>query len=215
MEIMESSSSGEPDVKATPTVEGIQDVNSGKSVNDDKAEKNENIFANENIVKDSVVKSGKSDITITQEDKSAFIDAVVSNTRFTKEYSLFGGRLKFTVRSLTSDEVNALATWTAKIGTSDSAGLVAGKYRKYLLAAHVSMLNGVEMPPLEEPLYEHVGSDGKTVEPPGWIKRCDYWDKFGFGQFQAILGCVGEFDARYSILCSKAEDQNFWLPDTP
>lgn len=214
MEIMESSSSGDPDVKTTHTAEGIQDVNSGKAGNDD-AEKDENIFANENIVKDSVVKSEKSDITITPEDKTAFIDAIVSNTRFTKEYSLFGGRLKFTVRSLTSDEVNAIATWTAKIGTKDTAGLVAGKYRKYLLAAQVSMLNGVEMPPLEEPLYEHVGSDGKTVEPPGWIKRCDYWDNVGFGQFQAILGCCGEFDALYSILCSKAEDSNFWNPDTP
>ena len=73
MEIMESSSSGEPDVKTTHTAEGIQDVNSGKAGNDD-AEKDENIFANENIVKDSVVKSEKSDITITPEDKSAFID---------------------------------------------------------------------------------------------------------------------------------------------
>ena len=77
------------------------------------------------------------------------------------------------------------------------------------------MLNGVEMPPLEEPLYEHVGSDGKTVEPPGWIRRCDYWDNVGFGKFQAILGCCKEFDTLYSILCSKAEDSNFWNPDTP
>ena len=55
MEIMESSSSGDPDVKTTHTAEGIQDVNSGKAGNDD-AEKDENIFANENIVKDSDVK---------------------------------------------------------------------------------------------------------------------------------------------------------------
>ena len=58
MEIMESSSSGEPDVKTTHTAEGIQDVNPGKPVNDDKAEKKDNIFANENIVNDSVVKAG-------------------------------------------------------------------------------------------------------------------------------------------------------------
>lgn len=215
MEIMESSSSGEPDVKTTTSSEESPNVDSGQVAEKAPADDGGNIFSGGNIMNDSVVKSGKEEIKITSEDKTAFIDAVVSNTRFTKEYSLFGGRLKFTVRSLTSDEVNALAAWTAKIGTKDAAGLVAGKYRKYLLAAHVSMLNGVEMPPLEEPLYEHVGSDGKTVEPPGWIRRCDYWDKFGFGQFQAILGCVGEFDARYSILCSKAEDQNFWIPDTP
>lgn len=215
MEIMESSSSGDSDVKSTLTVEGIKDDNSGKPVKDDDAEKKENIFSDDNVVNDSVVKTEKSDITVTPEDKAAFIDAVVSNTRFTKDYSLFGGRLKFTLRSLTSDEVNALSSWTAKIGTSDSAGLVAGKYRKYLLSAHVAMLNGVEMPPLEEPLYERLGNDGKSTVKPGWINRCDYWDKFGYGLFQEILRCIGEFDSLYATLCSKAEDSNFWNPDTP
>ena len=210
MEVMDSSSSGDPDVKLTTTQ--VEDDSHEAS---DKDNEEENIFSDGNLGNESVVLSGKKDVVISADDKVAFIDAVVSNTRFTKDYSLFGGRIKLTIRSLTSDEVNALATWSAKQGTNDPAGLVAGKYRKYLLAAQVSMLDGVEMPPLEEPLYEHLGSDGKTIEPPGWIGRCSFWDNMGFGQFQAILGCIGDFDMIYSTLCSKAEDSNFWSPDTP
>ena len=215
MEIMESSSSGDPEVKDTRTSEILADENNKKTVNEDGAEKKENIFSDANIINDSVVNTGIPVVTITSEDKFSFIDSVVSNTRFTKDYSLFGGKLKFTLRSLTSDEVSALASWAAKVGTMDSAGLVSGKYRKYLLSAHVAMLNGVEMPPMDEPLYEKLGGDGKSTVEPGWIKRCDFWDKIGFGQFQAILKCVGEFDALYSSLCGKAEDANFWNPDTP
>ena len=177
------------------------------------------IFSSENLPKDSEIVPGDDGslkpIEISVRDKVAFIDSVVSNSRFTKDYSLLGGKLKVTIRSLTSDEVNALAVWTAKQGTSDSVGMMAGKYRKYLLAAQVASLNGVEMPPLEEPLYEHLGSDGKTIEPPGWINRCEFFDNMGYAQFQMIQACIGDFDSVYSILCKKAEDSNFWGPDTP
>ena len=216
MEIMESSSSGEPDVKLSRTkVEDNADAKAEKSVPSTDGDAKKGMFSDENLMDETVVNDGKNDVKISYEDKIAFIDAIAENKRFTKSYSLFGGKVKFTLRSLTSDEVNAIAAWTAKIGTKDSAGLVSGRYRKYLLSAHVAMMNGVEMPPLEEPLYERLESDGKTTAQPGWIKRCDYWDGMGFGQFQAIAKCVSEFDELYSVLCSKAEDSNFWNPDTP
>lgn len=185
--------------------------------------KKESIFSDGNISEESTVNVGglsdddvkKRDVVITPSDKAAFIDAIVSNDRFKKEYSLFGGNLKVTLRSLTSDEVNALATWTARQGTKDSAGLMSGRYRKYLLAAYIERLDGVEMAPLEEPLYETVGSDGKTVNPPAWVDRCKFFDGMGYGKFQALMSLVGEFDSLYSTLCEKAEDANFWIPDTP
>lgn len=190
-------------------------VSQENSVEDQKDK--EEVFSEKNIAKDSVVPFGDGEVefSITPADKAAFIDAVATNERFTKEYSLFGGKLRFILRSLTSDEVNALATWTARRGAEDPSGLVSGRYRKYLLAAHVAMLNGIEMPPLEEPLYERIGKDGKTVEPPGWTHRSAYWDSVGFGQFSAVLKCVSDFDRLYSALCQKASDENFWAPDTP
>ena len=86
------------------------------------------IFSDRNLPNDSEVDTGKVEedvslapktktVTITVAEKVDFIDAVVNNTRFTKEYSLFGGHLKLTLRSMTVDEVNALGFWTAKQGT--------------------------------------------------------------------------------------------------
>ena len=196
-----------------------EDVKSKASENESKdqePEDDDNIFSNANISENSDVdvSDGKKPISISPEDKIAFIDAIVENSRFTKEYSLFGGRIKVVLRSLTSDEVNALATWTAKKGTSDSAGMLAGRYRKYLMSAEVAMLDGVEMPPLDQPLFETVGKDG-SVSQPGWVDRCSYWDGMDIGKFNAIMKCISDFDILYSTLCSKAEDSNFWNPDTP
>lgn len=185
------------------------------------------MFSNENISRDTkAVPAGSpmsetlgvprrnGDITITAEDKAAFVDSVVGNTRFTKEYSLFGGKIKLTVRSLTVDEVNAIAVWIAKAGTRDPAGMMAGRYRKYLAAAQVARYNGTDMPPLEEPLFERLESDGKTVTPPGWTERGTYWDVVGVGAFNAVMSCLSDFDERYSTLCREADNSNFWNPDT-
>ena len=187
----------------------------------------ENVFSDENIRKDTVVDTGvpkEKDIyigdgnvkvTITPEDKVAFVDSIVRNERFTKEYSLLGGSLKLTVRSMTSDEVNAVAAWTARQGAEDPVGMMVGRYRKYLAAAQVSKLNGVEMPPLDEPLFPRVGKDGKTVDPPGWMNRFAYWDGMVYGLFMLVMKCINDFELTYSELCRRAEDVNFWNPDTP
>jgi len=182
----------------------------------------DDIFSSENLPKDSVVRhepdeGGEKvdDVEVSSVDKASFIDSVANNSRFTKDYSMFGGKLTFTLRSLTIDEVNALAVWSVRQGTKDPAGLVAGKYRKHLLAAHLAMIDGVENPPLKEPLFERIGQDGKSVEEPGWLNQSAFSDSMSYGKFQAILNCIGKFDKLYSTLCSKAEDSNFWVPDTP
>ena len=195
--------------------------NSDKAADAAEEHKPENAFSDENLPKDTVVegeslsigKNGK--VVIAPRDKADFIDAVVNNVRYTRDYSLFGGKILLTLRTLTVDETNALATWTAKVGTRDSAGLMAGRYRKYLVAAMVSKYNGVEMPPLEAPLFETLGDDGKTVNPPGWLNRCNFWDGTAVGVFSAIMQCIAHFDALYAALCAKADDANFWNPDTP
>lgn len=205
------------DDTTSPNVEGSE-----KMDGPDEA-KARNIFSEEELPRDSEVdpeitmgaNSLPKKVVIGAAEKKSFLDAVISNTRYTKEYSLFGGRLKFRLRSLTTDETNAMSSWIVKEGSSDSAGLMSGRYRKYLVAAQMEEFNGVMMPPLEEPLFETLGKDGKTVEKPGWINRCSYWDGLSVGVFNAIMGCISDFDMRYSILCQKANDESFWRPDTP
>lgn len=182
-----------------------------------------NIFAEANLKEKSEVEAEKEEqkdgsatvLTIMPEDKLAFIDSVVQNKRFTKDYAIFGGKVKLTLRSLTTDEVNALSCWILKQGSSDSAGLLSGRYRKYLAAAQVAELNGTRMNPLEDPLFETVGNDGKSVDGPGWLSRAAYWDGMADGLFTAVLSCIKDFDALYAALCKKAFDANFWNPDTP
>ena len=206
----------------------VKDVAGGKPDKpSERKEEDGGIFSRENIssdsdvdvedsgVEDVTLTSEKKKITVTADDKTAFINSVVSNSRFIKNYSLFGGKVDFTARSLTVDEVNALAAWMAKVGSNDPAGVIAGKYRKYLAAAQIGRYNGVDMPPLEDPLFETLGSDGKSTVQPGWVNRASFWDGMNSGVFDSVMRCLKDFDARYSILCDEAENANFWNPDTP
>ena len=154
-------------------------------------------------------------LVITVSDKVNFIDAIVNNDRFEKNYSAFGGKVSVTVRSLTSEEGQALASWAIREGSKNPSDQLAGRYRKYLIAAQVSKFNGMEMPPLEEPLFATLDSDGVTEKQPAWIDRCLFWDKQQSGIIQYLIECLKDFDLLYSTLCSKAEDENFWNPDTP
>ncbi len=188
----------------------------------------ENAFSGENLLKETQVPANDASrgsliglggaprqVVITAQDKVTFIDSIVNNDRFTRRYSIFGGNVTFTLRSLTSEEVQALSEWIVKHGTSSPDFQITGKYRKYLMSAQIAMYNGTEMPPLEQPLFETLESDGKTIRQPGWTARASFWDNKPSGLVEAILSCMRDFDALYSTLCKKAEDPNFWNPDTP
>ena len=155
------------------------------------------------------------DIVITADDKAAVIDSVVNNTRFERDYSLFGGKLTVTIRSLTADETNALAAWAFKKAVDDPTWHMSGRGRKHLLAAQVAKFNGTVIPPLKEPLFSTLESDGKTVKAPGWAESTSFWDDKGTAVVDSVMNCIADFDRKYSTLCKKAEDENFWAPDTP
>ena len=189
--------------------------------------KDDSAFSQENLAKETSVKvdgpageplkigAEMPSVTVTPEEKMAFLDAVIGNTRFTKTYSLFGGRITVKLRSLTLDELNAMAAWAFKQAVADPSWHLSGRGRKYALAAQVEMFNGVELHPLETPLFETLESDGKTTKPPAWVNRDSYWDDKGAGVVDAILNCLADFNNRYRVLYSKAQDENFWNPDTP
>lgn len=155
------------------------------------------------------------DVVITAEDKAAFIDSVVKNTRFERDYRLFGGKLTVTIRSVTADETNALAAWAFKKAVDDPTWHMSGQGRKHLLTAQVAKFNGMEIPPLRKPLFSTLDGDGKTVKDPGWVESSSFWDDKSAAVVDAVIRCISDFDRRYSTLCKKAEDENFWDPDTP
>lgn len=157
----------------------------------------------------------KRPVVITYMDKMAFIDSIVNNTRFEKEYRLFGGKVSVTFRSLTSDESAALGAYILKAGTENPTEQMSGVNVKYILLASVSRFNGVDIPPLAMPLFETLGDDGKTVTKPGWVESASFWEGRPVALIQALSDLMNEFNDLYSTMCSKAEDENFWSPDTP
>ena len=202
--------------------------NAGASGDGDAGKKDTGMFSQSKIASDTAVPKEEAsvgaalsigaetkDVVITVEDKVAFIDSVVNNTRFERDYSLFGGKLKVTIRSVTADETNALAAWAFKNALSDPTWHMSGRGRKNLLAAQVARFNGIEIPPLKEPLFATLQDDGKTVKDPGWVESASFWDDKSAAVVDSVMRCIADFDLRYSTLCKKAEDENFWAPDTP
>ena len=198
-----------------------------KPENQGQQEKDKSMFSHENIADDSKVPAEEvsmgaaisigtkpKDVVITPADKEAFINSVVNNTRFEREYRLFGGKLNVTIRSITADEANALAAYAFKKSMSDPSWHLSGMGRRHILSAQVSMFNGTKIPPLAEPLFETLDKDGKVNEP-GWVASTSFWAGKDTAVVDAILRCISDFDIRYSTLCNKAEDENFWTPDTP
>lgn len=211
-------------VETTPQPEVAAQGNAGNTEETRKGMFSDSRIAEDDVVhSDEVDRSGTistgekpdySDVVVSGSDKVYFIDSMVNNTRFEKTYTLFG-KIPVTLRSLTNDEVQALAAWTLKKGTEDPSGSFSGKYRKYILSAHVSRFNGIDIPALPQPLFSTLGEDGRTVIDPGWVDKCGFWDGKPYGIIQALVVLVEKFNRLYAALCSKAEDENFWNPDTP
>lgn len=225
MTIMDGKPVSPGDHKSDENAEGTDAVDAGGEASDAKEE---TTFSGDGLAKDTEVppeevrigpnfsaSSIELPVKITPEDKAAFIDAVVSNSRFEKEYKLFGGKVSLKVRSLTAEESQAIASWVLRHGADNPGDQMAGRFLKHVLAAQISWYNGVAMPPMAEPLFETLDKDGKTVMPPGWLSQGDFWERQGTGLVQAVRGCLNSFDRLYAALCSKAEDENFWSPDTP
>lgn len=216
MEVVETQEPAQAEKPATETNDKTVPTESDKVFSDENlGNDSEVVVPDDDVNQEPLRTDDKMTVVITPEDKLAFIDSVVSNTRFTKTYKLFGGRISITLRSLTQDELSALSAWAFKQAVEDTTWHLSGRGRKYILAAQVAMFNGVDMPPLESPLFATVMNDGKTTQPPGWVDRSSFWDDKSAGIVDQITKCLSDFDSRYSVMCSKANDENFWKPDTP
>lgn len=183
---------------------------------EDKERKGNPMDAN-NLTEDTLIPGdGKTtaDITVTPAEKLAFVNALVSNSRLVLPYELFGGKIKVSVRSMTFEETRALSEWCIANAPKDIGGQISGKFRRYLLLAQVDEMNGVKFEPLAKPLFATVGKDGK-MEDPGWIGAASYWDDKPTVVVSAIARCVADFNRKYEFMTLKAEDVNFWNPDTP
>lgn len=150
--------------------------------------------------------------TITKQNKDDFCSCLISNSRYTEKFSLFGGKVSLTIRSRTleeTDSIEAYLRWMAATGGVYTAADYSNLARNILLAAQVQEMNGVSYPELKGPM-RMTEVDGKR-EPPGWLPQLETWGKMADAVALAVIRCVVEFEARYWFMVENAKDANFWL----
>jgi hypothetical protein len=152
-------------------------------------------------------------IELTEDDKNAFLDALVSGDRFRRTVSAAGGRLVLVFRSRTEEETNAILTHLARLaqdGTVPNGTSYGLMLRSALLAAQVQRMNDIEFPELAGPMYRTV-VNGKTVEP-AWIPAMSHWNSLQAGTVAIVYRLLQAFEDKYWALVAGATDQNFFSP---
>lgn len=153
------------------------------------------------------------EVTLTEDERGAFLDTLVQGTRYERKFSLFDGRIKGRLRCRSTEESQAIAEWM-------NAGIREGRFkdplayavemRNILMAAQVMELNGTRYPELAQPLYRT--QKGEDITQPGWLEQARVWSK----QPEPVVAAVYEelrlFERKYWTMVVHAKDQNFWRP---
>jgi hypothetical protein len=170
------------------------------------------LTASGNLVQDTAEFTAEQ-ITITDDDREAFLDALIGGKRFYRPFSLFGGRVTGEFRCRTAKESEALAEWM-NAGIREKRYAAAFDYsidlRNALLATQVNLLQGTAYAELMAPLLRtQTGSE--TVQP-GWLEQAAHWST----QPEALINGVYEelrlFEKRYWTMVMHARNQDFWQP---
>jgi hypothetical protein len=152
-------------------------------------------------------------VVITDSDREAFLEAMVSGNRFMLPFELFNGKVKGRFRSRTQIETNASISYLSYECRNEK--IVTGieysnRLRNMLLAAQVMELNEVGFVELKAPLLRTV--NGKDVVEPGWLDQLTYWENQNDGLVNAIYKELQIFERKYWVMVDNAKDQNFWNP---
>jgi len=150
-------------------------------------------------------------VTVTPDEKEAFLKAITFDTRFELPFSVFGGKIKGIIRNRSLSEHNVLVAYLMALVASQQIR-TEDEYQQQLraltLAAQVKQLGQDEFEELKEPLAPQ-GSG----EVPGWLSRYQYWlerDGRGLGVTRAVFREIQKFEGKYWSMLRQAENENFW-----
>ena len=154
-------------------------------------------------------------LTITEEDREAFLDALVTGERYVRPFSIFGGKIKGKLRCRSQAEsyaiMQVLSRETRDGGPITTALEYATRLRNMLIAAQVQELNGEEYATLQDPLLQTV--KGSEVTPPGWLDQVAGWEAKNEAIISGLYNELKKFERRYWLMTDNADDQNFWRPE--
>lgn len=155
----------------------------------------------------------KEELEITPEEKDAFVESLLTGKRHYQTYTIFGDRIRVTVRNRTIAETQAMYSYMRHMLTKDASALamLEGDMSYILLAAQIEEINGVKYPEMQEPL-NFVETGGK-VQDPGWLSCLQAWKSKPEGLTNALINRVQLFEYKYWTMVSEASNQNFWNPE--
>lgn len=154
-------------------------------------------------------------IKITPEDKSGFVDAVLTGSRMKMPFSFFGGKLAFTIKNRTYEEARAAMTMAARkgAGLGELNTVFTMRLRSMLMCMQIDEFNGEKFEDAETlgplmPVYK----DGETKDP-AWMERLNFFGRLPEAVFEAVWQCIYEFEQKYWTLVRHSRDQDFWRPE--
>ena len=160
------------------------------------------------------------EVTLTEDEREKFLEAIVTGDRFELTFSIFNGRVTGRIRSRSQKESSAIIAQLNR-ETNDEKLETALEYstrmRNMMLAAQVSEMNDTKYAPLQEPLDRvNRGKDdeGKDkIDEPGWLGQIKGWEEQHEGLVGAVYRELQLFERKYWTMVQNASDQNFWNPE--
>lgn len=160
------------------------------------------------------VPDGLDTVTITEEDRSAFLDSIVTGQRYVRKDLLYNGRITVEFRCRSASEshaILALLNIECQDGTINTNLDYSTRLRNMVLAAQVKRVNGVEFTELKTPLMSVYNTAEKKVDKPAWVDQMLYWQNYeNEGVASAIYKQLQLFERKYWVMIGSAVDQNFW-----
>ena len=157
-------------------------------------------------------------VDITEEDREAFLRAIVTGGRYERPFTLFGGKLSGVFRCRKIEESDGIIAWLSHCvnnGKADARIEYLTLMRNAVLAAQVKSLRGLvseDFPELQAPYGPTRSDDGKSVKPPGWVAMAESWGSRPEALVTALHNELQLFEKRYWAMVMDAGNQNFWNP---
>ena len=160
-------------------------------------------------------------VDITEEDRAAFLHAIVTGDRYERPFSLFGGKLTGVFRCRKIAESDGIIAWLSHCvnkGKADARIEYLTLMRDAMLAAQVKSLRGIvseDFPELKEPYGPTRvadGDKGDRIVEPGWVAMAKSWGSRPEALVTAIHNGLQMFERRYWAMVMDAGNQNFWNP---
>jgi len=157
-------------------------------------------------------------IDISEEDREAFLRALVTGGRYERPFSLFGGKLTGVFRCRKVAESDGIISWMShcvNVKKTNARIEYLTLLRNAALAAQVKSLRGMvseDFPEMPAPYGPTRSEDGKEVVEPGWLGLADAWGARPEALVTALHNELQKFEKRYWAMIADAGNQNFWNP---